>query len=288
MKRFRFALVGALVSGLLVGIPLTEAGAAPRKKAAARIRASVSQTRDQGTASLEGTVTTSSGGRKVTMHVDGVVDLGLSGDAVLHFDGGDAAPFDMDARLVDGIAYFDFGGIFDAAGEDRPAELEGVSWLKLDLSSLIEAAEQGTTPPGSSNPANQLDVLRGVVKGSIETVGTEVVVGVETTHYRAEVDADKAIEQLPEEFKEEFADIPGFEESLEGFDDFPIDVWIDGDGIVRRQRTRTSHTVDGKTVKQTTSFEYVGFGVPLDVEAPPEEEVFDFQEFFKLVEEEAA
>ncbi len=51
----------------------------------------------------------------------------------------------------------------------------------------------------------------------------------------------------------------------------PMDVWIGGDGLVRRVAYRTSVPIAGATGTLTTSvrLELFGFGVPVHVTAPP-------------------
>jgi hypothetical protein len=127
----------------------------------------------------------------------------------------------------------------------------------------------------SQNPTDSLDRL--AASGDIEKVGDEDVDGVATTHYRAVVDLDAVNAKSQVMSDEALAQT----KKLVG-DSYPIDVWIDADGYMRRM----NYTIDlaqapdppagldeGKIVYEITMTD---FGAPIDVQAPPEDQVIDF------------
>jgi hypothetical protein len=161
----------------------------------------------------------------------------------------------------------------------RP-ELE--PWIRFDLQELGEQQgvdlEQLTQLSNQSNPSEALAYLRGV-GDDVEEVGTEEVRGVATTHYRATVDLDRVVDQAPSEQREALrAQIEELERRT-NTDEALVDVWIDDDGLVRRQVLRYEDMrFAGQTGDVTLRMELYDFGVEVDVEAPPEDQVTDFQE----------
>jgi hypothetical protein len=117
--------------------------------------------------------------------------------------------------------------------------------------------------PGGPGPERLLDLL---VKSSkkVENLGTDDIRGVPAKHYRAHLDTKK----LGGEFTHYGNNVV-------------IDAWIDEDGLVRRVRVPDGGEGSGFTVA-----DYFDYGVDVDVEAPPAEEIISDREFFKLVEKE--
>src|SRR5262249_11517656 len=83
-----------------------------------------------------------------------------------------------------------------------------------------------------NDPRDVLEALRGL-SGDIETVGTEELRGVDTTHYRVLLDpaelAKQAAAQNPDA-QSLFDRLSG----QSGVTEVPLDVWLDGDGLVRK------------------------------------------------------
>lgn len=108
--------------------------------------------------------------------------------------------------------------------------LTGTSgWLSMtpeDLGLAGDALGTGFGP--SNNPAQMMEALRGV-SDDIEELGTEEVRGEPTTHYRAVVDLERALEQVREALK------PQLEAQLGAMGGtLPMEVWLGEDGLVRR------------------------------------------------------
>jgi len=113
--------------------------------------------------------------------------------------------------------------------------------------------------PGLGGPSPQ-DLLGVLTKSSneIDELESEEVRGVSATHYRARFDSKRLDEFLPE--------------SIEPV----VEAWIDDAGVVRRVSVPGS---DGVTV-----VDYFDFGVEIDVDAPPADEIVSEEEFSKLIE----
>jgi hypothetical protein len=153
----------------------------------------------------------------------------------------------------------------------------GKSWVRIDLREAgqelgIDLEELMQVQ--QSDPTQSLQYLRGA-SDDFEEVGQEDVRGVETTHYRGTIDPRKAAEQLPEDVRE------AFEQATEliGTNKLPFDVWIDGDGMARRMKyEQPLPGAGGETASMALTMELFDFGVEVDVEPPPDDEVLDIQE----------
>jgi len=149
----------------------------------------------------------------------------------------------------------------------------GKSWIR-GSGGKIDAAGLGLEQFSFTNghPRDVLEALR-AVSGEVETVGTEDLRGVETTHYRAEIDPAKVVaggagttagllDQITSQAQVKTA---------------PIDVWIDGDGLVRKVlldvvATRTGSADEGHA---SIAFELWDYGEDVGIEPPPASEVVD-------------
>jgi hypothetical protein len=141
----------------------------------------------------------------------------------------------IDVVMADGVMYMRIPVLGDYLGD--------AEWVKLDLGALAASGADGSTADsllgGSgvsslSDPATYLDFLRGASAG-ITDEGHEDVDGVDTTHLHATVDIDKALAELA---GTEYEALDSMRDSLGGLTEdlamIPVDVWIDGDGHVRR------------------------------------------------------
>lgn len=235
-------------------------------------------TADAGTSRMAMTVSASApessaaaaGSEDFTMNADGVIDYD-TGHGILTMDLGElgvpGAEGEAEMRLMGSVVYMKLPG----------AELGGRPWVKFDLDALGEGA-QGPVPglsAASNDPRGVLDALRGV-SGEVEEVGDEDIRGVATTHYRASVDLDKAQAEVPEERR---ADFETFSDQL-GIDTLPIDVWIDDEGRARRFSYEVDTPAAGETPASTVNLviDLYDFGVDVDVQPPPSEEVTDYGE----------
>lgn len=151
----------------------------------------------------------------------------------------------------------------------------GAHWVRLDLGRFTQALGIDPTQltSGETNPAQILDYLR--ASGGTTKVGTDTVRGVATTHYRGSVDLEKVAGVLPG------ADRSQLRASLQkaiselGLKTLPVDVWIDGHGLVRRFTLSVSASSAGVPVGSQISVELFGFGATKTVTAPATGETYD-------------
>jgi LppX_LprAFG lipoprotein len=156
--------------------------------------------------------------------------------------------------------------ILKSSGEDLPSQFADKKWLKLDISKYAGASGSSLSGLGQANPTSALDALRGA--GDVTTVGTEEIDGVETTHYRAEIDPQQAVWKAPVESQAKLREAL----SQLGDQKIPVDVWIDNDGQAVKYAVNVD--VPGKG-EVTESFEFYDYGADVDVTAPPDSEVAD-------------
>jgi hypothetical protein len=130
--------------------------------------------------------------------------------------------------------------------------------------------------PFPGGPTKPTDVLRRVLVASkgTERLGTEDVRGVETTHYRAEVDSKKLIEQLPPGRRPEPNEMAG--DRL-----LPVDLWIDGESRLRRIRL-TEELSEDDEAQMVMTIELFDYGVEVDVQPPPADQIISQEELEKL------
>ena len=154
-------------------------------------------------------------------------------------------------EVLDGLTmYMKLDGLGDRLPGGKP-------WIKLDLEKLGDAAGldmQALMQGSGGDPTQYLQYLE-AVKDS-KQMGTERVNGVETTHWRATVDVGKLSKDLAKQA---------------GVDTIPVDAWIDGDGRVRRQVMAWSQQQGSMAI----TVDFVRFGVPVEVTAPPAAQVTD-------------
>jgi hypothetical protein len=150
------------------------------------------------------------------------------------------------------------------------------SWLRIDLAKAarqkgFDLSSLGTNGP-SQDPSQVLDYLHGA--GPSKKVGTATIRGVKTTHYRAKVDLARAARRSDgAAAKEAIRQLRGTLTKAGAA--IPIDVWIDAQHRVRRERVRYTATIN--TVENAMDFttDFTGFGVAVKVDPPPASDTVD-------------
>jgi hypothetical protein len=153
-------------------------------------------------------------------------------------------------------------------------------WVKIDLTELEGLEGLANVNQFSNDPSDTLQLLRGA-SDDVEVVGEDEVRGASTTHYRATVSLDRAIEQAPEDAEAFLRQ----QRELLGVEQFPVDAWVDDEGRLRR----LSYAIDLSQAQLPTgataagdgsvaiTLEYYDFGEPVDVKVPPADQVTDLQ-----------
>jgi hypothetical protein len=147
-------------------------------------------------------------------------------------------------------------------------------WAKDDVSETSDDPSELLVPyPGG--PTKPTDVLTRVLLASDETekLGKEDVRAVETTRYRAKVDGRKLLQQMQR------SDRLHTPEEVRGDRFFPVELWIDDESRVRRIRLREGAAANESMVMTIEFFDY---GVEVDVQPPPADQVISQEELEKL------
>jgi hypothetical protein len=214
-------------------------------------------------------------GRTVTVHESGAIDLRRKA-GTLRLDGAQfGLPIgDIETRLVGGAIYVDFAAIIAKGGEQLPPLLRAKRWLKVDLKNLQEGAAAVGNDPSSFTDG--LQYLRGVAKDGVHEVGPAEVRGTSTTQYGVDVDITTLRRKLRD------AKISDSSRRLyeQGFDrlgtgTIHTDVWVDHHGLVRRQAFTLPVNTAGRTATVHMRVDFFDFGVAVDTQPPPADEVFD-------------
>jgi hypothetical protein len=135
------------------------------------------------------------------------------------------------------------------------------------------------------SPAIALEVLEGVLTGSIKEVGTGMKAGVETTHYTARLAPDAAIIEIRDEDRKEGVERM-FQTLAVTADDFITDVWIDAQDRVRGLRFNLIQQKDRvNRFKTTVSWEFSDYAPVAPIEPPPGDETIRSDRFRDFVTE---
>lgn len=170
---------------------------------------------------------------------------------------------EVESRQIGAVSYI-------RTGEAAPLP-GGKEWLKLDLGAAL-GPEAGNALSSGTNPTQYLELLRG--SGTVSEEGTEEIDGRDTTHYAATID----YEELADSDDEGLRALAEQSLRFSAIDTVPVEVWVDGEGLIRRQRiqleTKELNGTPGQ--KQDITIELGEYGVPLTgIEAPPEGDVYD-------------
>ena len=161
------------------------------------------------------------------------------------------------------------GDMYVSYGPDLGLELPpGKRWVHMQDDSL-----QGAN--SANDPSQMVSYLRAASEGGLENLGQEQVRGVRTTRYAVVVSVERAEDVLGAQDESTKKSLEALREA--GFDEIPMEVWIDGDDYARRvvldwvlpgpDGTR------GGTMKM--KLEMWDFGADIEVAAPAESTVIE-------------
>jgi hypothetical protein len=145
---------------------------------------------------------------------------------------------------------------------------DGKEWVKL--SGLPGQKDIGS--PGVTSPDETLGLLRAT--GTVRRLGKARVGRVATTRYRVTMTPAQVVAGLRAQGKEELAEqFEGLAPQLTG----PVrsEVFIAGDGMLRRMRVDTTEVVDGKAVAATIRMDFFDLGFEPAIAVPDDSQVYD-------------
>lgn len=239
---------------------------APDGDGASVLQALNRTTKEAESAEMTVEVDIEAGGQQQSATGEGALDL-ADGDSHLTMDAGGQ---EIEQRVVDRTLY-------QKMPEGQSSALpEGKTWTSVDLTE-VAADLSGSGSGLMTDPSANFGYTEGLEGAESEKLGTEKIGGVETTHYRVEIDVAR-LAQGEEAAEEQLREQLG--ETL------PMELWVDGDGLLRRQQVELtvpagSGSGDGgqsEDVKIRTVTELSDFGTEVNVSAPSEDKVADLTE----------
>lgn len=145
---------------------------------------------------------------------------------------------------------------------------EGKEWLKLEGF----PGQRDLSTPGVASPDESLAMLRGA--GTVERLGQAKIGQATTTRYRVTQTPAEIAQVLRSEGKDELAEaLEGASSQLIG----PIrsEVFIGGDGMMRRMRMQSTSLADGKQVATEMRMDFSDFGIRPTISVPDDSRVYD-------------
>jgi hypothetical protein len=150
------------------------------------------------------------------------------------------------------------------------------SWMRIDLSKAgktegFDLSSLGTNGP-SQDPSQVLDYLAGA--GASKKAGTATVHGVATTRYKVDVNLAKAKAKATSaaskrSLGELAKTVGGAKASL------PVEVWLDAQHRVLRERVHYSATIGGITSALDFTTDFTDYGAPVKVNTPAASDTVD-------------
>jgi hypothetical protein len=119
-----------------------------------------------------------------------------------------------------------------------------------------------------------LQFLRGA-SGGLTDVGSERVDGFQTTHYRAQIDLNRVPNVVPAAQRAAARQTITALENVTHLRELPVNVWIDGQHLVRRMRMSFSYQVQGQALKMAMTIDIPTYGPQPAPVFPPADQVTD-------------
>jgi hypothetical protein len=214
-----------------------------------------------------------------------------SGDHDAEFDDLLDGDLIFEIRQVDDRIYLRIPAAL-AEQSDLPDALEGAEWIAIDLDDALAASQLSESSLAAlrdqADPKEFLKFLT-AVSDDVHEAGTERIRGEITTHYVGTLDLTKAFDGLAQSVRDDLesqlGDVDDAFASLGqqfGLDALPFDVWVDGDGLLRKLEIRMDMSEmlrdsgadsSGFGGELSMTFELYDYGSDVNVQAPPPADV---------------
>jgi hypothetical protein len=165
--------------------------------------------------------------------------------------------------------YMDSGGI-PGLGQVT----HGKRWLKMDMTRTLGSLGLGSLSTTSSDPSQFVDYLR-AVSADTKKVGTDTIRGVSATHYHAIVDLGKYPNLVPQSQRASAKQGISTLESALGTHTMAMDVWIDGQKLVRRLQFGYPECVNNQKLSLNMTMDLYDYGPQPSTQVPPDSQAYD-------------
>jgi hypothetical protein len=210
----------------------------------------------------------------------------MTGKGEGRFAGGDTAMsmtvdmmgMSMEMRMLDGVIYMKMPQqLAQSTGGQAPTK----PWMKVsagDNAAMAQAFEQAE----QSDPRKTLELIE--QSGKITKSERTQLGGQDVTHYWAELDLAKSAGQMPGGMPAEVMD------QLKGVDTtIPVELWLNSDQLpvkmtmdmsafMKAVAEQSGGAPAGQDLGGKISMEYSDWGAPVNIEAPPADQVGDLSE----------
>lgn len=215
-------------------------------------------------------------GQSVSFTMDGEIDLENNrsmismdlGEMLGSMGGGDTAGVDPDmlkmTTITDGDTTYIKSAMFSMfSGDSKP-------WVSVPTNEMTSGAnsELGNS---QTDPNAFLNFLE-KTGSEVTEVGKEKIRGVETTHLKTVLDIKDLMSQVDADQQAEM------QEQLDALgsdaiSEIPMEVWIDGDNMVRKMSMDMTVTAEGETVNMVMEIELYDFNKPVSITIPDPSQV---------------
>lgn len=150
-------------------------------------------------------------------------------------------------------------------------------WWEINLDQVGKAAGipglSSLTNSSSSlnDPGQYLDFLRATSTGSVKDLGQDTINGVQTTHYRAEIELSKLPDAVPASARPGVQQLVAVLQKRGTVNQIPIDAWIDSSSLVRQIAMSYNQPVSGtgETAAVSLKMDFVAYGPQPAPPIPP-------------------
>jgi hypothetical protein len=182
-----------------------------------------------------------------------------------------------------------------AASSSPPASAKRFRpWVSLNLDTIdpddidnsavevSEAARRTQTFRTLNNPLFLLSLLRGTLSGSVDVVGRESVHDIETTHYRFNIDREKAVDDEDERVQDVYESL--FKSAFATAVVMPAEAWLDERGVAHRFRITLKSRLRRQNIADIhLTVDLFEMGAPLSVALPDKAETVKVGDLGALV-----
>ena len=178
------------------------------------------------------------------------------------------------AERFSGLTFY-----MDASGLPGADQLtHGKKWLKMDMTRTLGSMGLGSLSATSSDPSQFVDYLR-ATSSDTRKLGTDSIRGVSATHYHAVVDLDKYPNLVPQSDRASVKQGISTLESVLGAHTMAMDVWIDGQKLVRRLTFGYPECVNNQKLTMSMTMDLYDYGPQPTTQMPSAADAYDITPF---------